>query len=248
MAMARAAGFAEVEFESVLAHRGHVTCRRKWSTPPGPDAAPEIICVENSITRDHDFSTNRDDYMSIYFRSGMADLRCHDVFVEIGPYAVRPGEVVDSGGGGWLAVCKLPPGLGAQWHQVRLRVRFSQWSNVLRIPVDVPHLDPDAPEDAALQVNLVTDGKTWDRGRVKTGANSSLSLWSSGIPDTCVMKDVLVLLNGLNLPAIYVSKADPDGQKQVNATLPAGLAPGKYKLRLECGGQTSAPVDVELFK
>jgi uncharacterized protein (TIGR03437 family) len=60
------------------------------------------------------------------------------------------------------------------------------------------------------------------------------------------MKDVLVLLNGLNLPAIYVSSADAEGLKQVNATLPAGLKPGKVKLRLQCAGDISAAVDVEL--
>ena len=55
------------------------------------------------------------------------------------------------------------------------------------------------------------------------------------------MKQILVLLNGLNLPAIYVSEADPEGLKQVNATLPAGLPPGKVKLRLECAGNVSGP-------
>jgi tRNA (mo5U34)-methyltransferase len=249
MAMARTAGFAEVEFESVMSHRGHVTCRRKWSTRPGNDAAPEILCVENGITRDHDFSTTRDDYISVYFRSDTSGLRCEDVFVEIGPYAVRPGEVVDSGGGCWLAVCKLPPGLEAGWHTLGLRVRLSQWSNQLRIPVDVAAEDPTAATVSPdLQINLVTDGKTWDRWQIKTGADSCLSIWARGIPDACDMKDVLVLLNGLNLPAIYVSKTDADGLKQVNATLPAGLPPGKYKLRLECAGQVSAPVESELFK
>lgn len=249
MGMARTAGFAEVEFESVLSNRSHITCRRKWSLTPGNDGAPEILCVENSITRDHDFSTTRDDYVSIYFRSAIPDLRCDDVFIEIGPYAVRPGEVVDSGGDGWLAVCKLPPGIDAQWHELHLRVRRSQWSNSLRIPVDVAADDPtSASISPDLHVTLVTDGKTWDRWRIKTGPNSSLSLWAAGIPDSCTIKDALVLLNGMNLPAVYVSTTDADSLKQVNATLPAGLPPGKYKLRLECAGQTSTPVDVELFQ
>jgi tRNA (mo5U34)-methyltransferase len=247
MAMARTAGFAEVQFSSVLSNRAHVTCRRKWSTQPGNDTAPEIICVENSNSRDHSFLTTRDDYISIYFRSAAPGLDCDDVYAEVGPYAVRPGELVDAGGDGWLAVLKLPPGLDAQWHAVRLRVRNSQWSNSLRIPVDVPAEDQGGDGSSELHVNLVTDGKTWDRWRVKVGADSSLSVWASGIPDGCEMKDVLVLLNGLNLPAIYVSeKPDAEGLRQVNATLPAGLPPGKVKLRLECVGISSAPVDVEL--
>ena len=103
----------------------------------------------------------------------------------------------------------------------------------------------DTPQ---LHVNLVTDGKTWDRWRVKVGADSSLSVWAAGIPNTCEMKQILVLLNGLNLPAIYLSEPDAEGLRQVNATLPAGLLPGKVKLRLECAGNVSAPVDVELAK
>jgi tRNA (mo5U34)-methyltransferase len=246
MAMARTAGFAEVEFESVLEYRAHVTCRRKWSTEPGTEAAPEIICVENSFTRDHDFSTLRDDYLSIYFRSAIPGLTCDDVFIEIGPYAAPAGVVSDSAVDGWVAGCKLPPGLDAQWHRLRLRARRSQWSNELRLPVDVPAEDPDVPVSAELHVNLVTDGKTWERWRVKAGADSSLSLWARGIPDSVDKKQVLVLLNGMNLPAIYVSTTDADGLKQVNATLPAGLPRGQAKLRLECDGRVSEPVDVEL--
>jgi tRNA (mo5U34)-methyltransferase len=248
LAMARTAGFAEVQFESVLSNRAHVTCRRKWSTTPGNDTAPEIICVENSISRDHGFSTTRDDYISIYFRSATPGIQCDDVYAEVGPYAVRPGEIVDAGGDGWLAVCKLPPGLDAQWHALRLRVRKSQWSNSVRIPVDVPVEDQGGAGSPQLNVELVTDGKTWDRWRVKVGAGSCLSLWARGIPDGCDMQQVLVLLNGINLPAVYVSAADAEGLKQVNATLPSGLPSGKVKLRLECAGNTSAPVDVELIK
>ncbi|HTW67839.1 MAG TPA: methyltransferase domain-containing protein [Bryobacteraceae bacterium] len=246
MAMARAAGFAEVKFESVLDYRGHVTCRRKWSSGPGAEPAPEILCVENSFTRDHDFSTNRDDYLSVYFRSAMPGLGCDDVFIDVGPYAASAGVVADASADGWVAGCKLPPGLEPGWHELRLRVRQSQWSNALRIPVDAPPQDQNTPTDAALDISLVTDGKTWDRWRVKAGAESTLSLWARGIPDGVDKKHLLVLLNGMNLPAIYVSTTDADGLKQVNATLPAGLAPGKYKLRLECSGRISAPVDVEL--
>jgi tRNA (mo5U34)-methyltransferase len=248
LAMARTAGFAEVQFESVLSSRAHVTCRRKWSTTPGSDTAPEIICVENSISRDHSFSTTRDDYISIYFRSATPGIQCDDVYAEVGPYAVRPGEVVGVGVDGWLAVCKLPPGLDAQWHALRLRVRKSQWSNTVRVPVDVAVEDQGGTGSEQLEVNVVTDGKTWERGRIKVGAGSCLSLWARGVPDGCDVQEVLVLLNGMNLPAVYVSAADAKGFKQVNATLPSGLPPGKFKLRLECADNISAPVEVELIK
>jgi len=252
LAMARAAGFADVQFESVLSNRAHLTCRRKWSSAPGSDTAPEIICVENSISRDHDFSTNRDDYISIYFRSATPGIGCDDVYAEVGPYAARPAEIVDAGGDGWLGVLKLPPGLDANWHAIRLRVKQSQWSNSLRIPVDLSLEDQRAssflPESTDLRISLATDGKTWDRWRVKIGAGSCLSVWAAGIADACELRQILVLLNGLNLPAIYVSELDAEGLRQVNATLPAGLPPGKVKLRLLCAGDVSAPVDLELVK
>ena len=119
------------------------------------------------------------------------------------------------------------------------------WSNSLRIPVDIPAEDQGAGSPD-LHVNLVTDGKTWDRWRVKAGRDSSLSLWARGIPDSIEKKQVLVLLNGINLPAIYISATDAEQLKQVNATLPAGLRPGKFKLRLQCANQISEPVNVEL--
>jgi uncharacterized protein (TIGR03437 family) len=114
--------------------------------------------------------------------------------------------------------------------------------------VDMPAEDQGGAGSPQLDLNLVTDGKTWDRWRVKVGAGSCLSLWARGVPDGCDIRQVLVLLNGMHLPAIYVSAADAEGLKQVNATLPSGLPPGKVKLRLECAGDTSAPVDIELTK
>jgi len=252
LAMARMAGFAEVQLESVIENRAHVTCRRKWSTRPGDAPSPAILCVENSISRDHKFSVNGDDYVSIYFKSEMAAIRCEDVFAEVGPYAARPGEVVDAGGNGWLAVSKLPPGLDARWHDVRLRVRDSQWSNSVRIPVDLPNAERSigsfAPVSGDLRVDLVTDGTNWERWRVRVGAGSCLSVWARGIPDGSMTNQASVLLNEVHLPAVFLSEADSKGLKQVNAMLPSGLRPGRVKLRLECAGAMSAPVDVELMK
>lgn len=225
MAMARTAGFAEVEFESVISHRAHVTCRRKWSSTPGNDPAPEITCIENTVTRDHDFSALRDDYVSIYFRTGIPGLTRGNVYIEIGPYAAPVAglmELVEYGNGNWHAVCSVPLGLEAQWHQVRLRVRQSQWSNSVRIPVDLPAAEDVAqacftPVSSSLRVDLVTDGTTWDRWRVNLGPGSGVSIWAMGIPDGAQKREVTVLLNGLNLPCVYLSEPDAKGLRQVNA-------------------------------
>jgi tRNA (mo5U34)-methyltransferase len=252
LAMARMAGFAEVQLESVIENRAHVTCRRKWSTTPGDGPAPAIICVENSVSQDHDFSASRDDHLAIHFKSEATGISCDNVYAEVGPYATRPAQVVHAGGDGWLAICKLPPGLDPLWHQVRLRVSQSKWSNSVRIPVDLPPGYPRSESSALvspeLRVSLVTDGITWDRWRVKVGAGSCLSLWARGIPDGCATEQISVLLNEVHLPAVFVSETDPEGLKQVNALLPAGLRPGSVKLRLECAGHTSAPMDIDLTK
>ena len=154
--------------------------------PERGSGRPEILCVENSITRDHDFSTKRDDYLS---RSTFAALRrdfdATTYSSKSGPMPACPGEVADAGGDGWLR------GLQAS---ARPRTRLARASpsrppqpmeQRAAHPVDVPTQDQDAPSTPRLEVNLVTDGKTWDRWRVKAGAESSLSLWARGIPDSC---------------------------------------------------------------
>jgi len=209
------------------------------------------VNVENTISKNHDFSTDRDDYVSIWFKSRMADLVCDNVFAEIGPYAARPVRVISSGADGWHAVCKLSPGLSPHRHDVRLRARDSAWSNAVRIPVDVPAEPASATGAPAasekLRVVGVTDGKTWEPWRVRVGADSCLSLWARGIPDGCDLKLLTVCLNEERYPAVFLSETDPEGYKQVNALLPPGLQAGMAQLRLECAGNASAPVDVELI-
>jgi hypothetical protein len=210
-----------------------------------------IVRIENTISKDHSFSTDRDDYVSIWFKSTMTGLGCDNVYAEIGPYAARPVRVISSGADGWHAVCKLSPGLTPQWHELRLRALDSAWSNSVRIPVGVSPAERttgSAATSEELRVAGVTDGKTWEPGRIRVGADSCLSLWARGIPDGCDLKLLAVILNGERYPAVFLSETDPEGYKQVNAMLPPGLQPGMAKLRLECSGSTTAAVDVELIE
>ncbi len=243
LAMARAAGFASVRLESVMEQRAHVTCLRKWPGEPGREASPALLCVENSVSRDHAFSTAADDYISLWFRGAASDAVC----VEVGPYAARPVEITAVGTGGWLATCKLPPGLKAQWHDVRVRVANSAFSNAIRIPVDLSleqrRQGEAVPLSAQIQIILVTDGKTWDRWKVKTGADSCLSIWARGISEEA---QISVRVEWANLSAIYVSAPDNEGTRQINAMLPSGMPPGKTTLRLICNGAASEPVEIEL--
>jgi tRNA (mo5U34)-methyltransferase len=243
LAMARAAGFASVKLESVMEQRAHVTCLRKWPSEPGVDAGPALLCVENSVSKDHSFRTASDDYISLWFRSASSD----PVYVEVGPYAARPVEITAVGADGWLATCKLPPGLKPEWHDIRVRVANSRFSNAIRIPVDLSMDErkrgESVPLSAQIRIILVTDGKTWDRWKVKTGADGCLSLWAKGIPGEA---RISLCLEMANLSAVFVSEPDGDGARQINAILPSGIPPGKTTLSLICDGAASDAVPIEL--
>jgi tRNA (mo5U34)-methyltransferase len=244
----RTAGFARVRLESVMDHRAHVSCFRKWDRRPMTDAAPYITCVENSVSRDHTFSSLADDYVSLWFKTGQEQLTCDEVFPEIGGYGSRPVIVHPTGGDGWHANCKLPTRLDPGWYETKLRVRNSDFSNSVRIGVDVPAA-PDTDKNAGARdvaIRLVTDGRNWERYRVNTGVDACVSLWVAGLPDPCDRARVRVRLNGADLPAIFVSSHDREGLSQVNALLPAGLQPGAGSIVLIVGESQSEAVSLEL--
>jgi hypothetical protein len=157
-------------------------------------------------------------------------------------------EITAVGEHGWLATCKLPPGLKPEWHDIRVRVANSAFSNAIRIPVDLSrdqrHRGEPAPLAPQIQIIVVTDGKTWERWKVKTGPDSCLSLWAKGIPDDA---QISVRLEPANLSAVFVSAPDAEGARQVNAMLPSGIPPGKTKLTLVCNGAASEPAEIELI-
>jgi tRNA (mo5U34)-methyltransferase len=250
LAFCRTAGFARVHLESVLDRRAHVSCFRKWSPREATQPAPYVTCVENSVSRDHSFSAWRDDYVSFWFKSREADLTVENVFPEIGGYGSRPVHVHPTGGDGWHANCKLPPGLDPGWYDALLRIRDSQISNPVRIAVDISEPERRLVRagriSGEVQIHLVTDGRTWERRRVHTGVDACISLWVAGLPEQCDPGEVRVRLNGADLPAIYVSTHDREGLTQVNALLPAGVPPGPAAVALVFGGNESAPAEIEL--
>jgi len=247
LAFARSAGFARVQFESVLAERAHVTAWRKWETRDGDAPAPGLLCLENSTSHDHNFSALADDYVTFYFTHPSAGLTCDSVYPEIGGFGSRPIYVARAGGG-WQASCKLPPGLEPGWHAANLRVAGSRASAASRIGIDLSseaRRNWPARESAALHLTRVTDGKTFEDGRIRVGENSSVSVWVSGLPFDAVVSDVRVRLNGADLPAVWLA---PDAaSRQINALLPAGIEPGPAAVSLVCRDTESRRVEVELY-
>ncbi|MGO9262464.1 MAG: methyltransferase domain-containing protein [Bryobacteraceae bacterium] len=250
LAMCRTAGFARVELRSVIANRAHAMCYRKWPSVVSAAPPPGLICVENSVSRDHNFSAAGDDYLSFWVRSAECELTAGNVFPEIGGYGVRPAEVHPSSDEGWLVSCKLPPGLNPGWHNARVRVRDSAFSNPVRMAVDLPVVErrqPHGPRAQGLRIHSVTDGRTFEESRVHAGDDACMSMWAAGLPEPAAPERVTLRLDGTDLPATWVSAADANGLRQINALLPPGIQPGQVKVALALDGAETATVDVELM-
>jgi len=105
---------------------------------------------------------------------------------------------------------------------------------------------PGKSAAANIRINIVTDGKTWERNIVHTGLNCWISLWVSGLPEGAAKADIKVRLGGEDLPVVFLSEADPEGLRQINATLPSDAQPGDYSVSVGLGGTTSVPFPVRL--
>jgi tRNA (mo5U34)-methyltransferase len=247
MAMCRAAGFARVEFKSVVDFRAHVICHRTWPEVARTGAAPELLVVENSELQDHSFSALRDDYLTVWCFAEKPDLTCDDFFVQVGPYSSRPAAVRNIGNT-WHVSCKLPLGLAPGWHDVSIALRESEFSSHARIPVDLPKEARVYPSTAAFEILTVCDGRTWERNQVRAGLGSCVSAWVGALPDGIRRTEVSFRLDGTDLPACFVSSIDDEkGAKQINAMVPIGLERGEYQLTVRYYDQESRTVKIELF-
>lgn len=249
LAFCRTAGFARVEPGVIRDERAHVTCWRNWEASGAlAGKAPYITCIENAVTRDHEFAKDTDEYAGIWFESEFPDLTIDNVYPAIGSYGARPVGVSAAGSSGWHLIVKVPPGLDAGYHRVRLRAKDGEWSNTAQIAVGIPVAErrrrPAAVTGAGgnWTVTSVTDSRTYELNRVKLGDGSAVSVWVKGLAEETNRGDVMVRLDGTDLPAIYV------GGGQVNAILPTGIHPGKAFAQLVVNEEESAVIEVELVR
>jgi hypothetical protein len=242
LAFTRTAGFARVQFESVLAERAHVTAWRNWNAPEGSNPAPQILCVENSNTHDHNFSAIADDYLTFYFTHTNSALTCDNVYPEIGGFGIRPLYVAQTGGG-WQASCKIPPGLNPGWHNARLRVEGSRYSPPLQIGIETPTWQPAVTSN--LEIARIADGKIFESNRIRIGIDSAISVWIAGLPTEATAAQLRIRLNGTDLPVIWLAPEAPT--RQLNAVLPAGLKPGKAEITVLFNETETRPAQAELL-
>lgn len=236
-ALCRAAGFARVEMRGIIGSHACLACHRQWEPLPeslAPDA-PELISVLNSRTFGINFASRKEEYVACWFRTGREQVGRETLRLEIGPFGI-PALYTKLQGDTWLANFRLPPGLGAGWHNVRLRFADTSFGAVQRIAVDVPVVATE------ISIREVCDGATWKRDEI-----SSLhgACWVGGLADNCDRANIRAWLGDLRLVVEHAGQEEPGGFRQINLRLPAGIAAGRYALRLECGGgMASKPVSV----
>jgi tRNA (mo5U34)-methyltransferase len=246
MAMCRSAGFAQVKLEYVGEGRAGITCRRRWETSvTNPSAAPPYLCsAVNNRTIEPAFHRAKDEYMCLYLRS-RENLTRHDLRAEVDGFGVpalavaRTGEQRD-GTGEWQANLRLPPGLAAGSHEVRLRTVNSGFSNSLSIlmtaapgpgptlPLNFPPLEAaTVPAPVLIAVENTFDGSNTFRGF----KNEFISVVFTTAETSLRRDDVLLQIDGQDVPIHLLT--NPGGVEwQVNAKLPADLTAGTHYARV----------------
>jgi tRNA (mo5U34)-methyltransferase len=251
MAFMRTAGFVNARLLGEHDCRAQAVGYRKWPVVPRSGAGAQLICVENTWTRDHNFRSDRDHYVTIWFESPESGLDCDNVFVQVGPYGCRPVGVRNIGGNGWQANCKLVSGLSHGWFDVTVSLKNHSTSNAARIPIDLSRAERRAPQGRileALEIAGVTDGKTYESNRVRLGAESCMSVWAAGLPENATRADVTIRLDGTDLPATYLSAPDERQLRQINGMLPPQLETGSYAIAVNYRNSESRSVEIELVE
>jgi tRNA (mo5U34)-methyltransferase len=236
--LCRTAGFARVELRDSGDERACVACYRKWmpAAQPFTRPAPELVAAMHYRDFGFNFKSNRDDYVSCWFRADGQEFSRDTVFPEVGGYGVKPLQVRRSDDL-WVAAFKLPPGLQPGWHEVKLRTEGSPFSNPCRIALDVN------AECSGVSIEGLTDSCTWKPGEITTGL---MSLWVTGLPETADRGNVRVMIDGRGQAISFVSEPDSHGVRQINAKLKPLVRPGGHECWVEFGDVRSkrVPVDV----
>ncbi len=238
MALCRTAGFARVELLEPAGDRACIACWRKWPefTPVSPP--PQLVTARHAWHSGINFRTPRDEYVAVVVDSPEQNLDRFEVYPEVGGFGVIPIWVASSAENRWRVNFKLPLGLSLGWHDVRIRVRGSHWSNTVRIALDLP-LDTQG-----VHVVAVCDSHSWAQGVVNIPPGE-ISAWVAGLPDNADIQNVKAYAGGLRHDVTYVEPREGVNGRQINIRLRGGIAPGRHELTLRFGSVQSAPASFE---
>ncbi len=125
-----------------------------------------------------------------------------------------------------MATFKLPPGLKAGWHEVRLQVRGSRSSEALRIAVDLPLYAE------AIRITTAADGTTWKADELDLTRGTTLALWVAGLPESADRMSLRARVDGRSAEISYVEPEGTGETRQVNVMMPLESMPRER--RTEC--------------
>jgi tRNA (mo5U34)-methyltransferase len=243
LAFCRVAGFARQKLIRITGQRAVVACYRHWEAEPEEAAveAPRLLACTHASNYGVNVSRAKDDYITAFFKSGAETLTCETVFPEVGGFGVYPVGVQHTGGDGWQASFRIPPGLDAGWQPVRLRTAGSRYSEAVRVAVDVPAVAE------FIRLEGACDSETWRPGEVASGTGKFLSIWARGLPVNADRGNLRVTLGGKRLT---VEGCVVDGKdaslRQVNARVPDGFPRGRYELVVGLGEVRSEGLSVRV--
>jgi hypothetical protein len=254
LALCRTAGFARVELSNRHEYGAAASCFRTWEELGGVGASaclpplagdslsrphvttPQLLAAVSPDNYGINFRSTKDEYVMCCISAPGVELSRDTVFPDVGGYGVRPVFAGEVEGAGCLVHFRLPPGLAAGWHEVRLRTAGSQPSNALRIAVDI-----DSTPDR-LEIKGACDGVNWQPSRVSL-ANGFLSLWVEGLPENADIANVNVEIDRRRQFVNFVG-SDDRGVRQVNVRV-AGCGLGMREVSVGFGEVRSASVSVE---
>jgi hypothetical protein len=245
LGMCRTAGFARAELIEVHDYGAAVACYRHWGArqSSGRVDSPTLHAAVHAENFGINFRSTEDEYVQCSAES--AELWTPEkIQPEVGGFGAVPASVVKSPEGLWLCTLKLPPGLDAGWHSVRIRTEGSDWSRAAQIAVDIPE------RAEVIEIAAACDGIDWTPGHVSL-RHRRLSLWLRGLAENADRANVKVELSGAGpCPAHrqyvnFVGPGDAVGLRQVNVLADPRLTPGRYRIQAEFGGVRSAEFQIE---
>ena len=255
-ALCRSAGFARADLLYTMPdRRAGVVCRRRWETPPPDPAgpAPVLYSAVNNRTHDIYFHPGKDEYICVYFSIDVAGLTRDRLRVEIDEYGAPVLVVASLRPREWQVNLRVPPGLAAGPHLVRLRTADSAYSNAFRIHMQYAG---DSPEPLSRRVSgptaitepapvLYEVRNAMTESAIFQGHRNEYVCCRFRTAETGLDRDRVILEIDDSRQSILFLTDLGAGAWQTNSRLPAGLAAGAHLVRvrtLDSGPSNSAEI------
>ena len=238
MAMARTAAFAQIELLNVTDQRAHFVAHRQRELPSTPHPAFLIQSFENAATHEELFAAAGDEYITMLFHAPESFGQRTSLFLRTEAVDTPAATLNHQRQHLWQANFRFPPGITHSVTAARLHWESYSSDNTIDIPVG-RRQEPMVP-DQALSIEILTDGRTWERDQVRLGSGACLSLWAYGLANALI-DEVFIEIAGHRLPALYISKLNDQGLSQVNVMIPIGIPPGEHQVILVAQSISTAP-------